>query len=335
MAEITPQLKASRDTVKHIAKRFLRHENAVLFTVLLGIMAVLGVATGGLTLSRANLFNVWLQSSCRGIAAVGQAFVLLTAGIDVSIGGIALLCAILGSLLLTESPLNILGAPLVTGGGIAIMLAVGLAVGVINGFFVSRLAMPALIVTLAMWQITKGGAFLACRGRTIYHLPEGLAFFGQGHIAGIPTPIIIFISVLVVTYFVLHHTTFGRSIYAVGGNPVSAWLSGISVRNIRFVVYVISGFFAGLASIIALGRTMAASMVTGAGLELDSIAAVCIGGVSLAGGKGTILGVLIGVLIIGVINNGMNVLALDPAFQDIVKGWIIITAVAIDMRRRR
>ena len=148
-------------------------------------------------------------------------------------------------------------------------------------------------------------------------------------------PAIIWIAVSVTAYLILQHTTFGRSVYAVGGNPVSAWLSGINARRVLFLCYVISGFFAAVASILCMGRIMSASMNSLMGLELDAIAAVCIGGVSLAGGRGNMIGVVLGVLIIGVINNGMSVLMAGPAMQGIVKGVIIFSAVAADYIRHR
>ncbi|MBA7691480.1 Ribose import permease protein RbsC [subsurface metagenome] len=136
-------------------------------------------------------------------------------------------------------------------------------------------------------------------------------------------------------YFILNHTIFGRSVYAVGGNPISAWLSGINVKNVLFLVLVISGLLGALAGLVIMSRTMVAGMLTGRGLELDAIAAVLIGGVSLAGGRGNLIGVVIGALIIGVINNGMNIIAVGPAYDDLVKGGIILAAVAVDVRRRR
>jgi ribose/xylose/arabinose/galactoside ABC-type transport system permease subunit len=195
--------------------------------------------------------------------------------------------------------------------------------------------MPALIVTLAMWEITKGVAFQVSGGYSITQMPEALVWFGSGTIAGVPVPVIAFIAVAVIAYFILSHTPFGRSVYAVGGNPVSAWLSGINVKRIIFSVYVIAGFLAGMAGVIMTARVMSASMRTLQGLELNTIAAVCIGGVSLMGGIGSIIGVVIGILIIGVINNGMSVLGAGPAVQGIVKGVIIFTAVAIDYVRHR
>jgi len=218
---------------------------------------------------------------------------------------------------------------------LAVMLAFGAGIGACNALSISRIGMPALIVTLAMWQIMTGTTFLVCGGYTIGNLPPAMSFLGAGRVVGIPVPVIIFVVVTVVAYFILNHTSFGRSVYAVGGNPVSAWLSGINVKNIVFSVYVISGFLAALAGMIILGRVMCASTATASGLELDSIAAVSIGGVSLMGGRGTIVGAILGTIIIGVINNGLTMIAVKPWYQLIVKGAIIFAAVAVDVVRRR
>jgi ribose/xylose/arabinose/galactoside ABC-type transport system permease subunit len=195
--------------------------------------------------------------------------------------------------------------------------------------------MPALIVTLTVWQITNGIAYQIGKGRSIGGLPKSMAFFGHGEIFGIPVPVIIFAVVAALAYFVLKYTKFGRSVYAVGGNPVSSYLSGISVNKIIFAVFVICGFLVGLSSIIILSRGMSASMLSAIGFELDTIAACVVGGISLFGGRGTLFGILIGVLIIGFINNGMNLLGVPPPLQEIVKGVIIIGAVAIDSVRKR
>jgi len=200
---------------------------------------------------------------------------------------------------------------------------------------VSRVGIPALISTLGVWQITAGLAFRVTRGITVGDLPEGVRWWGSGTVLGLPVPVVIFIVVAVVAYFVLNYTTYGRAVYAVGGNPASAWLSGIKVKNVQFSVYAISGFFAGLAAFIMLGRSESGSTQLLRGLEIDSIAAATIGGVSLMGGRGTLIGMVLGVLIIGVVNNGLSVLFADPATTSIVKGSIMITAVVIDYMRRR
>lgn len=323
-------------TTKSVARRILSHENAVLGIILAVLIAVLGVLTKGLTVSRLNIANVWLQSSMRGIAATGQAFVILTSGIDLSVGGVALITAVLAASMTTQGVqgrlFEVSASPYA---GIAAMLFLGLGLGMVNGLSVARLRMPALIVTLAIWQMCRGGAYQMTRGWTILELPRTLAFIGQGEVAGVPVAIIVFVVVIALAYLVLSHTSYGRSIYAIGGNPSSAWLSGIKVPNLTMSVYAISGFLSALAGLIYLSRSMAGSMNTAAGLELDSIAAVVIGGVSLSGGRGNMIGVLLGVLTLGVINNGMNVYGLDPAMQNLVKGAIIFAAVAADIYRRR
>jgi len=300
------------------------------------IIATLGGITKGLTVSRANVRNVLLQSASRGVASIGQAFVILTAGIDLAVGGIALLAANLGAGLMTTAGVyNIVPTPFPPVAGLLIMLLAGLGVGAINGLFVSRVGMPALIVTLAVWRMTIGGSYQIAEANAIAGLPRGLASIGQGYVAGVPVPVLIFIAVAIVAYFVLYHTTYGRSVYCVGGNPLAAWLSGLNVVKVRFSVYAISGFLAALAAVLTVSRTLSASGQTLGGLELDSIAAVCIGGVNLSGGRGTLIGVVIGVLILGVISNGMNQMVIGPFYQDLIKGAIILSAVSIDFMRRR
>jgi len=336
MAETIEGPRGYRDTVREAARRFFRHENGVLAVVLVALIFGMGAITNWLTLSRANMMNVLLRSSIRGAASIGQAFVILAGCIDISLAGVGLLCATIGSTLMTGNEWqNIAGYPLPVYAGIPIMLLVGAVFGLANGSLVSRIGIPSIIVTLGTWQITWGLAFQVIKGQTIVNLPESLTWFGMGKIAGVPVPVIIFVGVAVVAYYVLHYTTFGRSVYAVGGSPVGAWLSGINVRNTQLIVYIISGFLAGLAAVITVARTMCVMTRTLQGLELDTIASVVVGGVSLFAGRGTIIGVIIGVLIIGVVDNGMSVLGAGPALQGIAKGAIIFAAVAIDNLRRR
>jgi inositol transport system permease protein len=333
-----------RSRTREIARAFWHHEVAPLLIVMIALIFVMGAATRGLTLSRANAFNVLLQSSIRGISAIGQAFVILTAGIDVSVGGNALFCSVLGAGLMAENWQNIIlrlhlenviAQPFPLAVGAFVMVLAGLGWGAFNGVFVSKVGIPALIVTLGLWQILDGLAFRVSEGRAVGWQPEGIIWWGAGTVAGVPVPVIIFIVVAIIAYFVLTYTTYGRSVYAVGGNPVSAWLAGIKVNRILFTVYCIAGFLSGLAAFIMLGRIQSASMRSLGGLEIDSIAAATIGGISLMGGRGSILGVIIGAIIIGTVNNGMSVLNADPSVYGIVKGSIIIIAVTIDYVRRR
>ncbi len=301
MAEIVERPKPISEAAKDIARRFFRHENAALVVVLIALIGGMSIVTKGSTVSRANMRNTLLQSSTRGVAVVGQAFVILIAGIDLSVAGMGLVASIVGASMMTEAPyLNIVGYPVSMYLAIPVMLLVGAGFGALNGTLVSRIGMPALIVTLGMWQICKGVAFRIGGGYTVTHLPDSLLVLGQGKVAGVPVPSVIFIAVAVVAYIILSHTTFGRSIYAVGGNPASAWLSGIRVKNIQLMVFIIAGFLAGLAGVLTTARSTTASMRTLMGLELDTIAAVCIGGVSLMGGRGTLIGVVLGIMIIGI-----------------------------------
>jgi ribose/xylose/arabinose/galactoside ABC-type transport system permease subunit len=336
MAQIEEKNKPVGSTVRDIARRVLRHENAVLLLVLIGLIGVMSFITNGVSTARANVANMLVQSAVRGTASIGQAFVILTGGIDISIGGVGLFCSLLGSALITsQAGRNIVGEALPAYAGIAIMLLAGLGLGSINGIVVSRVGIPALVMTLGMWEILKGAAFQVSGGMSISQLPESLTYIGKGDIAGVPIVVIIFITVAVAGYFVLNHTTFGKNIYGVGGNPVTAWLSGVNIRNLQTAIYSISGLLGGLAAVLITARIMSTSNQTLAGLEIDSIASVCVGGVSLAGGRGNLIGVVIGVLIIGVANNAMSIMGATPDTEGIVKGTILIVAVVIDHIRRR
>jgi ribose/xylose/arabinose/galactoside ABC-type transport system permease subunit len=333
MVEITE--RPARAKARVIARRFFRHENTPLLFVLIAIVLIMGYFTGGKTLSYINIKNNLLISSITGIASVGQGMVILTAGIDVSLGGIAMFCSVLGAGVMATNWQNIIGNPLPIGLGALIMLLAGLGWGSVNSILVAFVGIPALISTLGLWQITEGVGVAVSGGHDIGWQPEGLAWFGTGNIAGVPVPVIIFIIVAVLAYFALNHTTYGRSLYAVGSNPLGAWLSGVNVKMIIFSVYAIAGLLAGLASFAMLGRMMFASNRSLEGLEIDSIAAATVGGVSLMGGRGTVIGVVLGTLIMGVVENTMTVLNADPATHGIVKGAIIILAVVIDYIRRR
>jgi len=331
MAEIVGKTRPVGHRMKEIVKRVARYENSFLILILIVVVATIAVITKGKTISRLNFSNILSQISSRGIASVGQFFVILTAGIDLSVGGLAALTMCVGAELMSGKA----GLAAMTM-GIAVILLVGFGIGSANGLLVSRINIPPLIVTLSMWLISEAGTLQILGGRAILtNLPPSLAFFGQANVAGVPVSFIIFVAVVVVAYFILNHTTFGRSVYAVGGSPVSAWLSGINTRNIIFSVYAISGFLAALASLVVVARTMTASAEVIGPLEFDTITAVCIGGVSLAGGRGSLIGGVIGVIILGIISNGMNLMGIPIAFQSIVKGAIIITAVTIDTMRRR
>jgi ribose/xylose/arabinose/galactoside ABC-type transport system permease subunit len=336
MAEIVERAKSFGETAKKAARPFLRHENTILVAVLAALVAIFAYLSKGITVRPINVENIIVQSSSRGIAAVGQAFVVLSGSIDLSVGGLGLITSIVGAGLMTEELyLNFIGHPVSPLIVLPLMIAIGVGCGAVNGLIVSRIGVSALVATLGTWNIYRGLAYNIGGGQSIAHQPEFLSFFGQGEVGGVATPIIIFVGVCVSAYFILYHTPFGRSVYAVGGNSVSAWLSGVNVKRVSFSVFLISGFLAALSSIVMMARVMCASMRTLEGLELDSIAAVFVGGVSLLGGKGSLIGVILGAMIIGIINNGLGTLGVGPDVWAIVKGVIIITAVAVDQIRRR
>ena len=342
MAEVTE--RRERGTARDIARRVFRYENATLGIILAALIGILAVVTGGKSIAVRNMKMVLVEGATMGVGAIGQLFVMLTAGIDLSVAGIAFGTSALGaSMMCTELwrnimvTQNILGytAPASIWVGVPATLAMGVGLGAISGLVVSRIGVPPFIATLGMWQVAHGTGFMITGGFTIPHLIDPLRFFGQGFIYGFPVAGIIWIAVGVIAYFVLNYTSYARFIYASGSNPVSAWLSGVSVKNTQFSVYMISGFTAALGGLIRTARVMSVSYSSFDGLELQTIAAAVIGGVSLFGGKGTVIGVVLGALIIAVILNGMTLKLADPFLESLVLGVIVIAAVAIDYWRRR
>jgi len=328
MAEVVE--RRERVTFQDIARRAIRHENAVIGIALAALIAALGGISRGATVTTSNLANILLQSSVRGVAAVGQAFCILTANFDLSVAGVSVMAMMLGGTMMTTGATNILGYPASLFMALPVMLVVGACWGVLSGTLVSRLALPSLIVTFGVWQIAYGVGYYMTEGEAVYELPQSLAIYGK-----LPAAPIIFFSVAALAYFILNYTSFGRRVYAAGGSPVSAYLSGINVKNMYLAVFAISGLCAALAGILMISRGMAGTSQAMRGLELDSIASVVIGGVSLFGGRGNMIGVVLGALIIGVVNNAIGVMHMGHAGKYIVKGSIIIGAVAADILRRR
>ncbi len=306
-----------------------RLSDYLIYLVFLAICAALAFAAPNF-FSASNLVNVVRQTSFPAIVAVGMTFVILTAGIDLSVGGVIAFAGVVGCLILVRPGLAPAWALML---GIGAGVAVGTAVGIINGIAVTRFRLPPFIATLAMWFIAgrDGGlAFIITGGEPVYNLPTSFTLLGAGAIGGIPIPIIFMVVAVIAGHIVLTRTTFGRHVYAVGGNEEAAWLSGINVARVKLAVYIISGTLAGLASMILAARLASGDPKTGMGMELDAIAAVVVGGTSLFGGKGSVLGTLVGALIMGVLNNGLNLLNISSYWQPVVKGGVILLAVLID-----
>lgn len=334
MAEIAEQ--KGKASFRDIARRVVRYEDATLALVLVGIIIGMGAATGWKSTAIRNIRQVVVATAATGVSAIGQAFVILTAGIDLSVAGVAFGTSALGGSLMTDMLVrNIIGHQAPIWQGIPAMLAMGAGFGAISGLVVSRVGVPPLIATLGIWQIAHGTGFQLTRGFTITRMLESLRPIGQGYVAGFPVPGIILIVAAVVSYFVWNYTTYGKSIFAVGSNPAAAYLSGIKVKNILLSVYIISAIMFTLAGLIFTTRVMSVSYQSFSGMELQSIAAAVVGGMSLSGGKGSIIGVVIGSFIIGVITNGMNILGADPFLEGTVLGVLVLVAVGIDFWRRK
>ncbi|MDO7975779.1 monosaccharide ABC transporter membrane protein (CUT2 family) [Oceanotoga teriensis] len=275
-----------------------------------------------------NWRNIFVQSSTTGIVAVGMTFVIITGGIDLSVGSVLAFTAMISAGMIRGNMNPILA--------IIFTLVFGLCIGLINGLFISKLKMPPFIVTLAAMSIARGLAMVYSGGRTIPIMNDTYNFMGQGYLFKIiPIPIIIMIIAFFIAGYILKYTSFGRKTYAVGGNREAAKFSGIKIDNIEMIAYSITGLMSATAGIVLSGRLGASLPTSAEGLELDAIGAVVIGGASLSGGKGTIFGTFIGVLIMSVLNNGMNLLNVNPFYQQVFKGLIILVAVLIDVLKNR
>ncbi len=274
-----------------------------------------------------NLTNIARQVSINAIIASGLTFVILTGGIDLSVGAVMALSGtfLAGALIAGWNPLL----------SIIIGLGVGVIAGFINGFLVSYARMPAFIVTLAMMEIPRGIALLYTGGYPMSGLPKSFSIIGRGSIIGIQTPILIMFVVYILVYLLLNHVPFGRYVYAIGGNEEAVRLSGIKVEKFKMLVYVISGLTASISGVVLTSRLMSGQPNAGVGFELDAIAAVILGGTDIAGGKGHIIGTLVGAMILGVLNNGLNLMGVSPYTQKVLKGAIIILAIYISSSRQK
>ncbi|ENL4091407.1 ribose ABC transporter permease [Providencia rettgeri] len=276
-----------------------------------------------------NFFNILQQTSVNAIMAVGMTLVILTSGIDLSVGSLsALTGAVAASMVSTD--VNALVA-------VAGALALGAAIGACTGVIVAKGKVQAFIATLVMMLLLRGVTRVYTDGSPINtgfsDNADLFGWFGIGRPFGIPTPVWLMIIVFAAAWYMLHHTRLGRYIYALGGNESATRLSGINVDRIKIIVYALCGLLAALASVIEVARLSSAQPMAGNGYELDAIAAVVLGGTSLAGGKGRIVGTLIGALILGFLNNGLNLLGISSNYQMIVKAVVILLAVLVDNKK--
>lgn len=306
-------------------KNTMKYMSELTTVIALIILMVVITIINSNFLTANNLLNLLLQVTSNALIAFGMTFVILTGGIDLSVGSIlSLSSALTAGLLGSGMPVTL---------AILISLILGCILGMMNGLLISYGKLAPFIVTLATMTIFRGATLVYTNGNPI---TKGLSdtflfqFLGQGYIVGIPFPVIIMFIVFIVLYVLLHKTAFGKSVYAIGGNEKAAYISGVKLNKVKIIIYSISGIMASISGLIITSRLSSAQPTAGASYEMDAIAAVVLGGTSLSGGKGRILGTLIGALIIGVLNNGLNIIGVSAFWQQVVKGVVILIAVLID-----
>jgi len=301
---------------------------APILLALVALCIVLSLTTSTF-LTASNLTNIVVQTSVVGIAAVGGTFVIITSGIDLSVGSNVALSGMVAAYFMTH------GLP---GGGLTgvlVAIVVGMLVGVFNGLSTTFLRLTPFIATLAALAMARGLTQEVSKGQTIFGFPSSYTFLGNGSILGIQAPVVVTLLVFLIGHLLLTRTRFGHEVYALGGNREAARLAGIPVKRVQFSVYVLAGLCAGLAAVVLTGRLNSALSSAATGLELQVIAAVVIGGTSLFGGRGSLAGTVIGVLLIGVIANGLTLLNVNPFLQQFVQGAVIFVAVLLDALNTR
>ncbi|WP_192809091.1 ABC transporter permease [Actinomadura montaniterrae] len=312
---VTSLASRSRLSSAAAAARRLR---AVWMLLLVGV--VLTIASP-VFLTHNNLMNVGLATSVAALLAVGQTYVIVLAEIDLSVGAALGFTAVVTAQALRDHGLV---------AGVAAGVAAGAAIGLVNGLLVTKTRMPSFIATLATMSVLSGLSLQLTKGNPVAVTDYDFQGIGQSRIAGVPVPVVIMLVVFAAAGYLLARTRFGRHVYATGDNTEAARLSGVRTDRVKILAFVISGVLAALAGFILTARLSTAEPTAGTGLELEAIAAVIIGGTSLAGGRGTLLGTLVGALVLGVIDNGMNLLDVSPFLQNVVKGLVILLAVFLD-----
>ncbi|MFC5677668.1 ABC transporter permease [Aeromicrobium endophyticum] len=293
--------------------------------MLLFVCVVLFIATP-LFLTGDNLLNVLLATSVTALLAAGQTYVIILAEIDLSVGAILGISSIVTAFVLRDQPLVV---------GLLAGWGVGAVAGLVNGLLVTKLRMPSFIATLAMMSVLAGLTLQFSQGNPVSIDNGGFIDIGQSRVLGVPTPVWIMLASFVVFGVLLARSRFGRHVYAVGDNADAARLAGINVHRVKILAFVISGVLSATAGFILAARLGTAQPTAGTGLELAAIAAVIIGGTSLAGGRGALAGTLIGALLLGVIDNGLNLLDVSPFLQGVVKGLVILIAIFLDRNSDR
>ena len=296
---------------------------------LLAIYALLVIALALLSpyfLSVNNFLNILLSVAIIGIISIGMTLLMVGGGLDLSVGGVVALVGVV---------IAALAVPAGIGVAVGAGLLVGVAVGVINGIAVTTIGINPLIATLGTLSLARGLAFVFSGGLTQVVLAEGFSFWGGGALLGVPVPVLIYALLFAAGYVVLRHTTFGRAIYAIGGNAQATRLASVPVGRILRVMYLVCALGAAVGGVVLTSQLSAGAPQAATGIELSVIAAVILGGTSLAGGSGSMVGTLLGVLIMGTLNNGLTLLSVNAYYQEIIRGSVLLLAVALDQWRKR
>lgn len=307
--------------------RFWAWEASGVLVALAALVLALSLATDNF-LSSYNVSVVVRQAAFVGLVALGQTLVLLVGGIDLSVGAAAGLASTVGAIILVQFGVH----PYLI---IPLTMAFGFLLGSINGIFVASLRLNPFIVTLATWEIFAGLTLVITKGYPIRPLGEQFAIFGKGEVFGVPVPVLIFIAAALLLIWVLTQTRFGRNIFAVGGNRDAALLAGIPVRRVEFIAFGLSGMLASLAGILFASRMDAAQPSVGEGWLMGAITAAILGGTSLRGGQGSIVGTVLGALLLTVLANGTVLMNVSGFWQRVIVGAVVLVAVLVDLLRRR
>lgn len=311
-----------------VVKYFKDNIGIIIALLAMCIFLVIFPTTRTTFLTPKNVFNILRQNASNLFLATGMTMVIILGGIELSVGSVIALSGVVSAGCVVN-----FGLPEIV--GFLAAIGVGALVGMFNGFVICKTDIPPFIVTLASMNITKGIALVLTGGSPIRCMTDTFKFPGAGYVGPFPTPVILMIIVFIIATMMVNRTQLGRHIYAVGGNAQAAKFSGINVQRVKFIVYTYTGIMSGIAGVVVASRLYSGQPTAGDGAEMDAIAAVVVGGTSMSGGSGRLGGTLIGVLIIGVLNNGLNLMGVDSNWQYIVKGFVILLAVYVDFIRNK
>lgn len=320
---MSAQVKKEANKVSAILSSYM------IYLVLIIMVIAISVLSGGKFLRITNILNVLRQVTITGTLAIGMTLVLITGGIDLSVGSVMAIAGVVAADLAHANG----GIPL----GVSIMAGVGIGLlfGAANGVLIAYIKAPAFIVTLGMQSVSRGIAYIYTQGSPIINLSDAYLFIGKGTIFGIPFPVYIFVLFIIFNVYILHYSKMGRYIYAIGNNEAAAIASGVKIKLVKLYVYCSCGALAGFTGLLLASRTSSAVPNAATGYELDAIAAAVIGGTSTAGGVGSMYGTTVGILILGILSNGLDLLNVSSYIQQVVKGIVIIAAVLLDVMNKK